>query len=393
MEKFEYTLPTKMIFGKDTENRTAELIKAYGGHNVMIVYGGGSIKRSGLLDKICQQLDTAHLKYVTFGGVQPNPLVSFVNAAVKKAVEDNVDFVLAIGGGSVIDTTKAIAHGIKYPDHDIWDIWSQKITMDKTAPFGSILTLAAAGSETSDSSVLTNDKTHQKRGFSSPLNLPSFAIMNPELSFSAPVYQKACGAADIFMHTLERYFAKEQPNYLTDYIAEGVLQTVISQAPKMLADSTDYVAHSEIMYAGSVSHNGITGLGRGRDFSVHKFGHELSGKYNVTHGASLTAMWGSWARYVYRDDIARFVHLGKILFNIDKTGEDGALETITSLEKFFHDSLKLPISLSQLLGKTLTDEQIDELTTMCSTNNKLPIGCFHPLQEADIRTIYKMANH
>ena len=260
---------------------------------------------------------------------------------------------------------------------------------------GSIVTLAAAGSETSDSAVLTNEQTGQKRGLSTPFNRPYFAIMNPQLTYSAPNYQKACGIADILMHTLERYFAKEQNNYLTDYIAEGLLKGVITQAPIMINEPTNYIAHSEIMYAGSLSHNDITGLGRTKDFSVHKFGHELSAKYNATHGASLTAIWSSWARYIYQKDIQRFCHLGKILFNIDtlnKTDETIALETIKHFEDFF-TSLNLPINISQLVGKTLTDKELTYLTSMCTDNNTKTIGNFSPLNYQDVYAIFKLANH
>lgn len=395
MEKFNFYCPTEIIFGKDSELSTSSLIKKYNGHNVLIVYGGGSIKRSGLLDKICHQLSDNNLTYITLGGVQPNPIVSFVNNAIKTAHQANIDFVLAIGGGSVIDTAKAIAHGLKYPQHDIWDIWSKKITLTNTTPMGSIVTLAAAGSETSDSAVLTNEQTGQKRGLSTPFNRPCFAIMNPQLTYSAPKYQKACGIADILMHTLERYFAKEQNNYLTDYIAEGLLKDVITQAPIMLNDSTNYTAHSEIMYAGSLSHNDITGLGRTKDFSVHKFGHELSAKYNATHGASLTAIWSSWARYIYQKDIQRFCHLGKVIFNLNKTNQNDetmALETIKHFEEFFA-SLNLPINISQLIGRVLTDEELTYLTSMCTDNNTKTIGNFSPLNYQDVYAIFKLANH
>lgn len=392
MEKFQFYCPTEIIFGADSEQQTASLIKKYHGHNILIVYGGGSIVRSGLLNKICQQITSANLKYMTLGGVQPNPLVSFVNNAVIKAHEANIDFILAIGGGSVIDTAKAIAHGLKYPNHNIWDIWTKKISLTQTTPMASIVTLAAAGSETSDSAVLTNEATGQKRGLSTPLNRPCFAIMNPQLTYSAPIYQKSCGIADILMHTLERYFAKEPINYLTDYIAEGLLKDVITQAPIMLKDNTNYVAHSEIMYASSLSHNDITGLGRTKDFSVHKFGHELSAKFNATHGASLTTMWSSWARYVYKHDINRFCHLGKILFDINSTDENGALMTIDKFEQFF-SSLNLPTCLSQLTGKILTDEDLIYLTKMCTDDNTKTIGNFVPLNYQDVYTIFQSANH
>ena len=392
MQKFTFYCPTEMIFGKDSENQTADLIKKYNGHNVLIVFGGGSVKKSGLLDKICAQLTSANLTVSTLGGVQPNPLVSFVNDGVKKALAEKIDFVLAIGGGSVIDTAKAIAHGIQYPDCDIWDIWTKKIALTKTTPMASIVTLAAAGSETSDSAVLTNEITKQKRGLSTPFNRPCFAIMNPELTFSAPKLQKACGCADIMMHTLERYFAKETDNYMTDYIAEGLMRDVIHYAPQMLANPEDYLSHSEIMYCGSLSHNDITGLGRTKDFSVHKFGHELSAKFNATHGASLTAMWPSWARYVYKNDIDRFAHLGNILFSISETGEQGAIKTINKMEEFFY-RLGLPICLSQLTGKILDETELKYLTDMCTDSNQKTIGSFKPLNAEDVYTIFQMANH
>ena len=392
MEKFVFYSPTEIVFGQDSELKVADLVKKYNGHKVLIVYGGGSVKRTGLLDKVGKQLQQAGLDYVTLGGVQPNPLVSFVNKAVKQATCDKVDFILPIGGGSVIDTAKAIAHGLTHPECDIWDIWTGKVKLTKTTPFGSIVTLAAAGSETSDSAVLTHDDEQKKRGFSTPFNRAKFAILNPELTFTAPVNQKACGIADIMMHTLERYFAKEKNNVMTDYIAEGLLKDVMDHAITMLTHKTDYVSHSEIMYCGCISHNDLTGLGRTKDFSVHKFGHELSGKYGVTHGASLTAMWASWARYVYKDDVDRFAHLGKVLFNIEEQGELGAVATINKMEQFFY-SLHLPINLSQLTGDVLSEQELVELTDMCTDNDTKKIGNFHPLNYQDVYTIYKMANH
>ena len=395
MNNFAFYSPTEFVFGKGTESQTAELVKKYKGTKVMIVYGGGSVVRSGLLDKVKKYLDEAGIAHVELGGIQPNPTDPKVYEGIELGRREGIDFLLPVGGGSVIDTAKAIAHGLKYPQNDIWDIWTKKITLTNTTPMGSIVTLAAAGSETSDSAVLTNEQTGQKRGLSTPFNRPCFAIMNPQLTYSAPNYQKACGIADILMHTLERYFAKEQNNYLTDYIAEGLLKDVITQAPIMINEPTNYIAHSEIMYAGSLSHNDITGLGRTKDFSVHKFGHELSAKYNATHGASLTAIWSSWAKYIYQKDIQRFCHLGKILFNIDtlnKTDETIALETIKHFEDFF-TSLNLPINISQLVGKILTDEELTYLTSMCTDNNTKTIGNFSPLNYQDVYAIFKLANH
>ena len=228
---------------------------------------------------------------MTVGGVKPNPRLSFAREAVKKSIEFGTDFVLAVGGGSVIDTSKAVAHGTANPDTDIWEFWSKKQTVKRSLPVGVVLTLAAAGSETSDSAVLTNEETKIKRGLSTDFNRPAFAIMNPELTYTLPKYQVGCGIVDIMMHTLDRYFTQTENNELTDEIAEGLLRTVIRNGAIAIKDSHDYNAMSEIMWAGSLSHNGITGLGAEKDFAVHQLGHELSAKFDIAHGASLSAVW------------------------------------------------------------------------------------------------------
>lgn len=289
MHSFTQYTPTRIVFGKETEKQTGQLAKQCGASRVFVVYGGGSVVRSGLLDRVTASLEEAGLTYKALGGVKPNPRLSFARQAVEMSKEFGSDFVLAVGGGSVIDTAKAVAHGTANPDTDIWDFWSRKKTVEKSMPVGVVLTLAAAGSETSDSAVLTNEETQIKRGLSTDFNRPAFAVMNPELTYTLPKYQVGCGIVDIMMHTLDRYFTPTENNELTDEIAEGLLRTVIRNGAAAIKDSHDYNAMSEIMWAGSLSHNGLTGLGAEKDFAVHQLGHELSAKFDIAHGASLSA--------------------------------------------------------------------------------------------------------
>ena len=285
MKSFQFFSPTKVIFGKDAELTTAEEIKKFGGSRVMIVYGGGSVVKSGLLDKIEQLLKKEGLPFTVLGGVQPNPRLSLAKAGVKQATQFGADFILAVGGGSVIDTAKGIALGVANPQTDIWLYWTKEIVAKKSIPVGVVLTISAAGSETSDSAVITDDETGSKRGLSTELNRPKFAVMNPELTYTLPKYQILCGIVDIMMHTLDRYFTLTDGNELTDEIAEALLRVVIKNGEIALKNPCDYQAMSELMWCGSISHNGLTGLGAAIDFAVHQLGHELSGKFDVAHGS------------------------------------------------------------------------------------------------------------
>ena len=325
MHGFTQYTPTRIIFGKETQKQAGELAKSLKASKVFVVYGGGSVVRSGLLDEVTASLEEAGLEYMTVGGVKPNPRLSFAREAVKKSIEFGTDFVLAVGGGSVIDTSKAVAHGTANPDTDIWEFWSKKQTVKKSLPVGVVLTLAAAGSETSDSAVLTNEETKIKRGLSTDFNRPAFAIMNPELTYTLPKYQVGCGIVDIMMHTLDRYFTQTENNELTD----------------------DYNAMSEIMWAGSLSHNGITGLGAEKDFAVHQLGHELSAKFDIAHGASLSAVWGAWATYVYDAKPARFAQYARRVWNVEeaddvKAAQEGIRKTVT-----YFASLNMPTSFRE----------------------------------------------
>ena len=388
MQSFIFHTPTEIIFGKGEEQKTARLVKKYGGSKVFIVYGGGSVVKSGLLKNITDLLESENLQYLLFGGVQPNPRLSHARDGVKSAVEFNADFILAIGGGSVIDTAKAIAHGAKNPEVDIWKFWKKEAEVTQSLPVGVILTISAAGSETSNSAVLTNTETGEKRGLSIDLNRPRFTVMNPELTYTVPKFHVACGIADIMMHTMDRYFtqqAQSEKNEFTDAIAAALLKTVIKNGPIILKDPANYDAVSEIMWCGSVTHNGITGLGRPFDFSVHQLGHELSGRFDVSHGASLSTMWGSWAGYVCDVNPERFAQYSREVWGTEDG--NGIAETVE-----FFKSINMPTCFSELGIGLQTDEVIDEMSDSCVFHGKRLVGNFKPLDKNDIFNIYKSAN-
>ena len=394
MQSFTYHCPTEIIFGRGAENAVAEKLRAFGTSRVLILYGSGSAERSGLLSRIEKNLTSAGLAFLVMGGVRPNPRVSFVREAIREGLAADVNFILAVGGGSVIDSAKAVAHGIANPTTDIWDIWTRKTEITKTMPFGSVLTIPAAGSETSDSAVLTNEDTGRKVGLNTPLNRPVFAFMNPELAFSLPREQIAAGASDIMMHTMERYFTSvKESNLFTDRVAEQLLLTVMESVRRLLVSRKDYDAMSELMWCGSVSHSGFTELGRMKDFSVHKLGHELSARYDATHAMTLTALWGSWARRVYPDDPARFAHFAAAIFGVDAgTDEERARAGIRRMEEFFTE-INMPTSLAGLGVGTLTKGTIEEIASAATANDTIRLGNFHPLTRADVIAIYEAANH
>ena len=396
MQAFEFYSPTKIIFGPGTESQVGTQAAAYGASRVLVVYGGQSAVKSGLLDRVLSSLSQSGLSYETLGGVRPNPRLSLVREGLKKALELRADFLLAVGGGSVIDTAKAIADGAANPDLDIWDdIWLQKVTLEKALPVGVVLTIPAAGSESSNSAVITRDDTKEKRGLGSSFHRPRFAIMNPELTFTLPPYQVSCGIVDIMMHTMDRYFNPITSNELTDEIAEGLLRTVIRNGRRALEHPGDYQAMSELMWAGSLSHNGLTGLGGLMDFATHQLGHELSARFDAAHGATLSAMWGSWARYCLDTNPARFVQFGKRVWGLEDSEKDEkelALSAIEATEAYFR-SLNMPTSLSQVTGSVQPQEVLEELTRGCTFHGQRTIGTFRVLGHDDILAIYTMANH
>ena len=393
MQSFTFYSPTEVVFGKDSELKTAQEIKKYGGSRVLVVYGGGSVVKSGLLERIEQLLTKEGLPYEVLGGVKPNPLLSFAKSGVEKAKKFGADFILAIGGGSVIDTAKGIALGTANPGADIWLYWSGKAAVGKSLPVGAVLTISAAGSETSDSAVLTNDETREKRGLSTDFNRPRFAVMNPELTYTLPKYQVSCGIVDIMMHTLDRYFTLTEGNELTDEIAESVLRVTIKNGTIAMKDPHNYEAMSELMWCGSISHNGMTGLGAVTDFAPHQLGHELSGKFDAAHGASLSTVWGSWAEYSYKQKTERFVRFAQKVWGISKSDPDAAAHAAIGATVAYFASLGAPTCYTELGIGVQSEETLRELADRSVFYGKRTFGGFKKLNGEDAYQIYKMANH
>ena len=394
MNDFSYFAPTKVLFGRDVERRAGELVKQFGGTKALLHYGGGSVKRSGLLDTVKASLEEAGIGYVELGGVVPNPRLSKVKEGLALCRAEGVDFLLAVGGGSVIDSCKAIGYGLCY-DGDVWDFYAKKATPKAAVPVGSILTIAAAGSEMSDSSVISNDETGQKRGVSSDLCRCRFALMNPELTFTLPAYQTAAGCADIISHTMERYFSGPETVEPTDSMAEGLMRAVIDAAPRAVKNPRDYDARACIMWAGSLSHNNLTGSGRaghGRvgDWACHQLEHELSGMFDVTHGAGLAALFGAWARYVMGEAPERFARFARNVMGVtEPDDEKAAVAGIEAYESFLR-GIDMPTNLREL-GLTLEDAQLDALAWNCSFENTRTIGSFRVLGLEDMKVIYRHA--
>ena len=393
MQSFVQFTPTEIVFGRDTQKEAGRLVKKYGASKVLLVYGGGSVIKSGLLDTVKESLRAEGISFIEISGVKPNPRLSLAREGVKKAVDFGAELILAVGGGSVIDTAKAVAVGAANPEVDIWDVWMGKASVCKARPVGAILTISAAGSEMSDSTVLTNEETGKKAGYNSDIVRPKFAILNPELTFTLPKYQVACGVVDIMMHTLERYFTPVSGNQLTDEIAESVLRTVTRNGLAAYENPKDYDAMSEIMWCGSLSHNGLTGLGRPKDFVCHKLGHEIGGMFDEAHGATLSAVWGSWARYVYHLDVARFARYGKQVWNIEKEDEEeAALAAIERTEEFFR-ALDMPVSIGELSIGVQPDDVLRKMADSATRGGTVTLGAFRKMDAQDMYEVYKAANH
>ena len=393
MHGFEYFVPTEIVFGAGSTEKLPELLKKRGLSRVLVVYGGSSAKKSGLLDRVFRLLDEAGVQYRALGGVQPNPRAALAREGVQLALESGAELILAVGGGSVIDTCKAIAHGAANPGTDIWEFWKRRAPLTRSMPVGVVLTIPAAGSETSDSAVLTNDETTLKRGLNTDLQRPLFAIMDPELTYTLPRYQVGCGVVDIMMHTLERYFNPGHPsNRMTDEIAEGLLRTVIDAGRVAMQDSHNYDAMSEIMWAGSLSHNGLTGLGGRKDFATHQLGHALSEKFDVYHGDSLTAVWSSWARSVMDADPARFARFARNVWHVEEADDTAAaLAGIAKQEAFFR-SIGMPVRLGELSCGRQDEAGLADLASRCSYGKTRTIGTFRVLDYESILAIYRRAN-
>ena len=394
MNNFEYCVPTRVIFGRDTQKRAGELIKEYGFRKVMIHYGGGSVKRSGLLDQVTASLREAGIEMVLFGGVQANPTLSKALEGMEICRREGVDFILAVGGGSVIDSAKCIADGAPNPEIDPWKFFMKEAVPPKALPHGNILTLSASGSETSQSCVITNEENGLKRGFNCPAHRPLFAVCNPELTFTVSRFQTGCGTVDILMHTLERYLGgTTKDTALTDRIAEGLMKAVIEAGTAADLNPEDYEARATLMWAGSLSHNDLTGLGREVMMTVHQLEHELSGKYpEVAHGAGLSALFCSWARYVCGDDPMRFAQLAVRVWDVEMNFENPlktALDGIQRMEDYFK-SLNMPVRLTELEAD-VKEEDFDEMAEKCTNFGRRVLPGIRELGKHEMMDIYRMA--
>ena len=392
MKDFNYYAPTEVVFGENSEEQVAALVKKYGGTKVLVHYGGKSAERSGLLDKICGLLTEGGIAFKKLGGVVPNPRLSLVHEGIKLCREEGIDFILAVGGGSVIDSSKAIAYGVPY-EGEVWDFYLGKDKATEMLPVACVLTIPAAGSEMSEASVITNEDGDVKLGYSNNLARPKFAIMNPKRTFTLPPYQTAAGVTDMMMHTMERYFTKDDDMDLTTDIAETMLRSMKDAIFSVLKNPEDYRYRAQIMWGGSLMHNGLTGCGVTDDWATHQLEHELSGMFDVTHGAGLAAIWPSWARYVMHENLSRFVRFAVNVMDVpnDFTDPEGtALKGIEAMERFYH-AIGMPINIKELIGKDITDEEIKEMTRKCSRNYQHTCGQLKVLKAEDMENIYKMA--
>ncbi|MDD5934451.1 MAG: iron-containing alcohol dehydrogenase [Clostridiales bacterium] len=391
MYSFNYYTPTKVVFGKKTEDQVGKLVKQFGGKKLLIHYGGGSVIRSGLLDRIKAILDAEGIAYVLLGGVVPNPRLSLVYEGIELCKRENIDFILAVGGGSVIDSAKAIGYGVTN-EGDVWDFYDYKRKATGCLPIGVVLTLSATGSEMSSSSVITKEEGWIKRGYGTDYARPKFAIMNPELTLTLPDYQTACGCTDIMMHTMERYFTNGGNMEITDSIAEGLIRTVMHNARILMKDPLNYEARAEVMWAGSLAHNGLTGCGSdGGDWMPHKIEHEIGGLFDVAHGAGLAAVWGSWARYVYKDCLLRFKQFAIRIMGVNDTGSDEeiAMKGIEAMEAFYRE-IKMPTNLKEL-GIEPTEEELADMAHKCAVGVGGAKGSAKVLYEEDMLEILKNA--
>ena len=394
MINFEYYTPTKIAFGRGVESRTGELARAFGAHKALIHYGGKSALASGLIGRIKASLDAAGVAHVELGGVVPNPHLGKVREGIELAKREGVDFLIAVGGGSVIDSAKAIGYGAAEPDHDVWELYDDAGTRKpaKCLPIGAVLTIAAAGSEMSNSSVITDEKTGLKRSCKSDLSRPRFAVMDPELTVTLPDFQTQSGCADILMHTMERWFNASGTLELTDAIAAGLMKTVMKNA-RILRDHPDcYEARAEVMWASSLSHNGLTGCGSdGGDWAVHKIEHELGGMFDVTHGAGLAAVWGSWARYVLPECPKRFAEFAVQVMGVAPAESDEATARagIEAVEAYYR-SVGMPTNLREL-GVSPTEQQIVRMAESAASAGGGRIGVVRRLDANDIAAIYRAA--
>lgn len=387
MNNFTFSQPTQIIFGKDVENQAGQEARKYG-TKVLLHYGGGSIKRSGLYDRVTASLRNAGVEWRELGGVQPNPRLSLVKEGISLSREFGADIILAAGGGSVIDSAKAMAAGVMY-DGDVWDFYSGRAFPQEALPVGVVLTISAAGSEASNSSVITNEDGWLKFGLSADCLRPKFSLCNPQLTCTVPPYQTACGIADILAHVMERYFTPQRDVDVTDRMCEAVMIGIMENARKVMTDPSSYEARAEIMWAGTVAHNDIVGVGRSGDWSSHQIEHEISAIYDIPHGAGLAIVFPAWMKHVYKHDIARFKQFAQRVFEIaDDFGDDESIATegIARLESFFSE-IGLPVTLSEA---NIPHDRLDEMAQKCGSRSA-NVGNYAKLTKDTVRQILELA--
>ncbi|MDE6119320.1 MAG: iron-containing alcohol dehydrogenase [Muribaculaceae bacterium] len=380
MENFEFYTPTEYVFGRGTESRVGELTKKMGSRLVLIVYGGGSAIRSGLLDRIKTSLDIAGIKYLTLGGINPNPTDDRVREGIDLCRKAGVDGLLAVGGGSVIDTAKAIAGGVPY-DGDFWDFWTGKTVMKTALPVGVVLTIAAAGSEGSGNSVITRLDGMRKISLRTTVLRPRFAVLNPELTFTLPPYQTACGIIDMMAHIMERYFSNSDNCEVTDRLCEGTLKAIIAESPKVMADHADYQARANIMWAGTIAHNGICGTGRVEDWTSHAMEHEISALYDVAHGAGLAVVFPAWMTYMKKHNPHKITQFANRVYDV-ATAEEGIAR-----HKQFIASIGMPLTLTQL---GIENPDLETMNRKLHENKGEVIGSYHSLDSLATLEIYRL---
>jgi alcohol dehydrogenase YqhD (iron-dependent ADH family) len=388
MENFQFQCPTRIVFGRGVENLVGEEVKKYS-DKVLFHYGGGSIKRIGLYDRVVESLKSASVRIIELPGVKPNPRLSLVRKGIEVCRSNGVDFILAVGGGSVIDSAKAISVGVPYRG-DVWDFYVDRAQPMEALPLGVVLTIPGAGSEASSSSVITNDEDWRKLSLTTELLRPRFAIMNPEVTFSVPSYYTACGAADIMAHVMERYFTNVRHADLTDRLCEATLKTIIGNVPVALREPENYDARAEIMWASTVAHNDLLGTGRIGDWATHIIEHELSGLYDVPHGAGLAVLFPSWMRHVYKHRLDIFVQFAVRVWNVEpdfQDPEETALEGIGRLRAFFR-RIGLPTTLREL---GIPDDRLEEMALRCTDSGVSKIGGFVKLGKDDVLSILRNA--
>ncbi len=387
MLDFTFYAPTKVFFGRDKHKEVGEIIKSYGYSTIMMQYGKESIKKNGVYDDVMTSLKKNNIKVVEMGGVEPNPKVSFVREAVKIAKENNVEMILAVGGGSAIDSSKATAAGAMY-DGDVWDFNTRKAEPKAALPVGCILTHSAAGSEMSCSAVLTNTEINMKRGFNSEFNRCKFAILNPELTYTVNKYQTACGIVDMMTHTMERYFTVCEPTELTDRIAEGLLKAIVNASLKVMENPCDYDARATLMWASSLAHNDLTGCGRENALCVHQLEHALSGKFdNIAHGAGLAVLYPAWAKFVYKENVSRFAGFARRVWDVSEADDEkAALLGIEKMHRFF-GKIGMPLSLEEF---NVGGEYIDELADLATFGKSRTVKSYIELDYDNIRKIFEL---